>query len=77
MRIITHWKSSAYDPANVRRRYVRATSGSDEYRYIEVGEDPRYDILQGSVAGRELPPDIKRKADELKTQCWGYVELPK
>jgi len=70
------YQSKNYAPEKILRRYVRR--GVDgEYWFCEVGQDRRYDLRQGTVEATEIAEDVRKKADELKGQYFGYVEWPR
>lgn len=76
MEMFVTYTCREYDPSKVRKRYIRATFTAGVYQYIEVGDDRRWDMRQANVNGIELPTEIKKKADALLGQAFGYVELP-
>ena len=77
MSLFVVYKSKNYSPELVKTRYVRAISSTPgEYGYAEVGEDPRYDLLQGIMSAEDIPLELRSKADKLKSQAFGYVEWP-
>jgi hypothetical protein len=76
--MIVTYTAKRYDPAIAHRRYVRAVMGEPgNYRWCEVNPaQPNWDMRQGSVAGDELPDDVRAAADARLGWSPSYVEWP-
>ena len=60
-------------PGTAKARYVRKAIGQDFYKWCEQSaEDSRYDIAQGTCDAEDLPPDIRKKCDELEGKNAGF-----
>lgn len=70
------YTSKHYDPARVRGRFVRRNAVGVGYSWCEVDRQSRYDLRQGTANASDLPDDIRKAADDLRQQYFGYVEWP-
>ncbi len=63
----------------VTTRYVRLSLPGEQgaYRWVEVGEDPRYNVREGNAEAHELPEEVRAGADARKGLFPAYVEWPK
>lgn len=77
MMLTVTYKSRDYSPDKVKSRYVRRSRRTDhlQYDYCEVGIDRRYDILQGQLDLADVPDYAVGRADALRGEVFGWVEV--
>lgn len=76
--MIVTYQSPKYAPQLVRARYVRAClhGEASQWRWCEVGENPAFDLRQGSAETSEIPQDVRQKAEKQRGRAWSYVDWP-
>lgn len=70
------YQADNYSPSDVCTRYVAMDPVTEEFTWIEVGTDRRYNIRRGTVDAHELPPAVQDEA-RRQSRYWPlYVAWP-